>query len=639
MAGTPSLFAGIGAQFFDNTGAVLTGGKIFTYAAGTTTPVATYTTEAANVAHPNPIILDAAGRVPSGGEIWLKEGDYENYKFLLKDANDVLIATYDNVPGTYSSTNLADAADPTKGDALVGFRQSNSGGNLPGSIDSTVHKKLQEIVSVKDFGAVGDGIADDTAAIQAAIDAVEAQNGGCVYFPAGAYKVTSTLTISVGSFSIAGAGVGASFIFPFGNYGDVIHFTSNVAGTYLQRLSVRDISFYTQVETTSGAVIHLERCRLVFMSNVDISAHYGGLLLDSVVHSSFSNVNIVSDANFTSFKSGSYLMKTVQNASGVNNAECHFVNCDWRGMNGNNYLEYAVLLQAADGIWFSNVHWGFCSRAALAIMPQTTTTMVASVNVSNYYLDTVKEFGMLVLEPSGYTGVVSNICLNNGQIYNCQTGVVWNCATSGSSVISNTQIFYMDNHGVQIIKGASITCSNVDCYGINRSATFGFGFQMLNSDVQYVQIANSSVRIRGTGFIPSAGVDIGVGAGNIRISNMEFEGCVFDIADNSVETSKDIGVSRSSKEIPTANASSVNILDLVAGFELFLLDNAYTVAAISQRSGWLGRQVTLLAINPVTVTDTNNLKLNGAWSATNGDTLTLVCNGTNWYEISRSNND
>ena len=49
-------------QFFDNDGAALSGGKVYTYAAGTLTPKATYTTEAGTVANANPIILDSAGR-------------------------------------------------------------------------------------------------------------------------------------------------------------------------------------------------------------------------------------------------------------------------------------------------------------------------------------------------------------------------------------------------------------------------------------------------------------------------------------------------------------------------------------------------------------------------------------------------
>jgi len=101
MAVNLSPYGGVGAQFLDNAGNVLTGGKIFTYAAGTTTNQATYTTSAGNVFHPNPIILDASGRVPSGGEIWLTDGLL--YKFVLRDSNNVLIATYDNISGINSN--------------------------------------------------------------------------------------------------------------------------------------------------------------------------------------------------------------------------------------------------------------------------------------------------------------------------------------------------------------------------------------------------------------------------------------------------------------------------------------------------------------------------------------------------------
>jgi hypothetical protein len=90
-----SPVGGVAGQFFDNNGNVLTGGKIYTYVAGTTTPLASYTTSAGNTAHSNPIILDAAGRVP-GGEIWLSSA---RYKFALYTSVNVLIATYDNIAG------------------------------------------------------------------------------------------------------------------------------------------------------------------------------------------------------------------------------------------------------------------------------------------------------------------------------------------------------------------------------------------------------------------------------------------------------------------------------------------------------------------------------------------------------------
>lgn len=100
MAVNLSPYGGVGAQFFSNNGVPLAGGKIFTYAAGTTTPQATYTSASGSTAHANPIILDAAGRVP-GGEIWLTDG--LQYKFVLKDANDITLATYDNVVGINSN--------------------------------------------------------------------------------------------------------------------------------------------------------------------------------------------------------------------------------------------------------------------------------------------------------------------------------------------------------------------------------------------------------------------------------------------------------------------------------------------------------------------------------------------------------
>jgi hypothetical protein len=98
-----SAFGGVGWQFFDNNGAPLAGGLIYTYAAGTTTPQETYTTSAGTIAHPNPIVLNSAGRVP-GGEIWLL---FANYKFILQTSAAVLIATYDNVTSGAGITTIA----------------------------------------------------------------------------------------------------------------------------------------------------------------------------------------------------------------------------------------------------------------------------------------------------------------------------------------------------------------------------------------------------------------------------------------------------------------------------------------------------------------------------------------------------
>jgi len=95
MAVFLSPVGGAAAQFFTNSGVILSGGKLYAYAAGTTTPKPTYTSSSGNTAHNHPIELDSAGRVP-GGEIWLTAAPY---KFALYTSTNVLIATYDNISG------------------------------------------------------------------------------------------------------------------------------------------------------------------------------------------------------------------------------------------------------------------------------------------------------------------------------------------------------------------------------------------------------------------------------------------------------------------------------------------------------------------------------------------------------------
>jgi hypothetical protein len=76
------------------------------------------------------------------------------------------------------------------------------------AVTRTAQAKMRETVSVKDFGAVGNGVADDTLAVQSAINAIAAAGGGVVLFPQGTYGVTSTITISSNNTTLQGQGDG-----------------------------------------------------------------------------------------------------------------------------------------------------------------------------------------------------------------------------------------------------------------------------------------------------------------------------------------------------------------------------------------------------------------------------------------------
>lgn len=176
-----SPFFGGGYQAFNNSGVPLAGGRIYTYLAGTTTPATTYTTISGAVANANPIILDSGGRPPQ--EVWLPNS--VAYKFTFTDSvGNPVGYTVDNITGINGTGIATDASS-------VSYVPAGTG-----AVATTVQSKLREVVSVKDFGAKGDGTTDDTTAIQAAITYAQSGNGCVVYMPAGIYVISDTITIT-----------------------------------------------------------------------------------------------------------------------------------------------------------------------------------------------------------------------------------------------------------------------------------------------------------------------------------------------------------------------------------------------------------------------------------------------------------
>ena len=96
-------------QFFDNNGIPLSGGLLYAYQAGSSTPLATYTTINGTVANANPIVLNSSGRLDN--EVWLTYGYF--YKFVLQTSTGTLLGTYDNIYGIVGTQTAVGTTIPT----------------------------------------------------------------------------------------------------------------------------------------------------------------------------------------------------------------------------------------------------------------------------------------------------------------------------------------------------------------------------------------------------------------------------------------------------------------------------------------------------------------------------------------------
>ncbi len=225
--------------------------------------------------------------------------------------NDLSVTTAKLADSSVTSSKIADGtivdADVNASAGIVAsklsFTQTGTGATA-----RTVDSKLKDVVSVKDFGAVGDEVADDTLAIQTAIDAIPS-TGGTLYFPGGRYKVTSTLTVANKCVSLEGVGSGqagsstsGSFIVFHGlGAADGIVF-DNTDGHY-----VSNIAFAADLSTrpTGGHLV-------VYQGT---SAGW--------YHVTWQNVLVVNGFNGTWFKNGFFY---------------HAYSCIWKGFNGNQAI-------------------------------------------------------------------------------------------------------------------------------------------------------------------------------------------------------------------------------------------------------------------------------------------------------------
>lgn len=260
-----------------STGAPNASGTLRVLSGGTNTPVPVF--DAAGVALTQPIELDAAGRatvyVEGSVDLAFEDADGAPAGTLafgsLHDATSVLVQNAGFTGTDDHGTAIAGGSttlDHVLTKALASFGgtdwmvQESASGTARALADTLFGIQLP----VKGFGAKGDGLTDDTSAIQLAINRCAARGGGVVYFDPGTYLISSPLTMtSVNGVSIRGAGPVSSAIKNTNTTANAITITSCFG------FSISGIGITHSSDSTQSA-IQLASC----------GALSGPLLIDSV---------------------------------------------------------------------------------------------------------------------------------------------------------------------------------------------------------------------------------------------------------------------------------------------------------------------------------------------------------------------
>lgn len=232
-------------QYFTANGAPLAGGVVYTYAAGTNNPKATYTDAAGTIAQQNPIPLNARGE-PASPIYWSGA-----YKVELRDALGNVVYTVDN----YNTDPQGLLQFFTSiGASLIGFIAAGAG-----AVARFIQDKLRERVSLLDFMTAQQradvishtGNIDVTAAVQAALDYIGGlPGGGRVYGPAGLYLVSATLNIKANTY-LYGDGWFAT-MFKCTQAGDFLKSTFAINGSSAANINVKDLGAYTTNGASTG---------------------------------------------------------------------------------------------------------------------------------------------------------------------------------------------------------------------------------------------------------------------------------------------------------------------------------------------------------------------------------------------------
>jgi len=493
----------------------------------------------------------------------------------------------------------------------VSFLQAGTG-----AITRNMQDKARESVSVLDFGAVGDGVADDTAAIQAAINA---STGKQLVLPSGNYKISGTLVVMAGIYIVGQGQV------------EIVQSVANTTalrvgdGTLANRpgdILIENLTFTTSVASnwTSAYVIDLNCSYFVELKGLDIYGFtgasprfFGGIRI-------FKSMRVKAERCFVrGLISGGNCVYTLGETGSANHcSDITLESCYFDSFSGN-------------GVYFDDYTLGTFLYNQVMVSSTGTSLItydIASPENSNHVVYGFNAEG---------TGTVDGIVINSGRTIQIQNA--WFSAGVGKNAIS----VGVAGIGVQLqgiwttegrwnISGKAVRIS--DCYigSLSGDSAYALTINGTSGNAEIVDVCNTTIdqfTLGGINLVnaPNRVSIVGVrfqDITGISISGAAYAGGLGPIVE---------GVSSNAQNLSGFIKPATSSILFEYGREVFQVTGATPIQNITLQHP--GRRLYLQAgTGGFSFTSGGNIQYNTA-SVSAFDLVELVCVGDAWYEIGK----